>query len=56
MEVVQDRRALMGLFQREENRLVILVLTSKGIFELEDDVMNMEVSKVGHDVEPRCSG
>ncbi len=56
VKVVQDRRARMGLFKRKEDRLVVFVLTSKGIFELEDDVVNVEVSEVGHDIESRCSG
>ena len=48
VEIVQDGGALMGLLEGKENRLILFVFTSEGVFELEDDVMDMEVSQVGH--------
>ncbi len=56
LKIVQDRGALMGLLEGKENGLVMFVLTGKGILELEDDMVDVEVSQIGHDVEPRSSG
>ncbi len=46
----------MGLLEREEYGLVLFILTGKGILELEDDMVDVEILQVGHDVKPRSSG
>ena len=56
MKIMQDGRALVRLLEREEYGLVVVVLTGKGILKLEDDVVDLEISHVGHDVGFRGSG